>query len=162
MSFVCPQCGSVHSELLALGSIAPDYWLSLSEGQRARGKIDSDLCASGDGHFFIRCVLQLPLIGGPVGVFEFGPWSSLSEDNFWRYEGAYDDPAQGGLGAMFGWLSNELRGFPESLHLAGEVIPRTEKLRPTIILKPSDHPLYKAQQEGILFERALELVHDYL
>lgn len=162
MSFVCPQCGSTHNELLALGSIAPDYWLLLTEDQRAKGKIDSDLCASGDGHFFVRCVLQLPLIGGPASVFEFGPWASLSEANFWRYEEAYDDPLQGGLGAMFGWLSNELSGFPNSLHLASEVILRTDKLRPTIILQPSDHPLYKAQKEGIMFEHALELVHEYL
>ena len=162
MSFVCSICGERHDGLQAIGYVKPQHWLDLSADQQARGKIDSDLCATVDGHFFVRAVLEVPIIGGPEPTLEFGPWTSLSEANFWRYVDTYSDPDQSKIGDMFGWLSNELRGFPGSLNVSSKVQPRDNNQRPLIVVDPGDHPLALAQRQGISFERALKIAHDYL
>lgn len=162
MSFVCSICGQQHEGLQAIAYFKPQYWLELSPEEQALGKIDSDLCASGDGHFFVRAVLEIPIVDGPISTLEFGPWSSLSEPNFWRYVETYNDPDQSKIGDMFGWLSNEVRGFSGSLNVSGRVLPRDNNQRPVFIVDPGDHPLAVAQSKGISFEQALKIAHDYL
>lgn len=159
MSFVCSVCGETHDGLPALTLKRPDYWLTLTPEQQAEGKADDGLCVTPDGHFFVRCVLVIPLLDGPERTLEFGPWSSLSEDNFWRYVGTFKDPDQSELGDMSGWLSNEVRGFPGSLNLKCRVCPQDNDQRPLVQLEPTDHPLAVAQREGISFARALKLTH---
>ncbi len=60
---------------------------------------------------------------------------------------------------MFGFLSNELRGFPGSLGLKLNVHPRDDRQRPWLELEPTDHPLAVAQREGIAFEKVLSIIH---
>jgi hypothetical protein len=159
MSFVCSVCGEEHDGLPALALGKPDYWLSLTPGQQEQGKIDANLCATFDDHYFVRGVLVIPITDGPEPTIEFGPWSSLSADNFKRYVATFEDEDQSKLGEMFGWLSNELYGFPGSLNLKCHVLPQDSNQRPLIELEPTDHPLALAQRNGISFERALQLVH---
>lgn len=157
--FVCSVCGEEHEGLPALGLHKPDYWLSLTPKQQKQGKIDSDICKTHDGHFFVRCVLVIPLLDGPEKTLEYGPWSSLSEDNFKRYVKTFRDNDQSKIGPMFGWFSNDLQAFPGSLNLKCQVWPQDNNQRPHIELEASDHPLSLAQRNGITFARALELVH---
>lgn len=158
--FICSVCGEEHEGLPALGLHKPDYWLSLTPEQQDQGKIDTDLCMTHDGHFFIRCVLEIPIVDGPEKTLEFGPWASLSGANFDRYIQTFADPDQSKLGSMFGWFSNNLRGFPGSLNLKCQIWPQDNKQRPLVELEPTDHPLSVAQRDGITFARALELVHE--
>jgi len=159
MSFVCSVCGETHDGLAAWALKRPDHWFVLTEEERAEGKCDDDLCVTPDGHYFVRCVLELPLINGPEETFEFGVWCSLSEPNFRRYVETYNDNDQSKLGPMFGYLSNEMKGFPNSFALKTDVHPQDDRRRPTVELEPTDHPLAVAQREGIAFEKVLEIVH---
>ena len=160
MSFVCSVCNSVHDGLPALGMRLPDYWRGLSEKERARGGCGSDLCRTSDGHFFVRAVLVLPMIDGPEASFEFGVWCSLSEVNFQRYSGSFDDNDQSKLGSMSSYLSNEIRHFPGSLSLRADLRPQDDRQRPLVELEPTDHPLAVAQHDGIRYQRVLEILHD--
>ncbi|MEQ1617459.1 MAG: DUF2199 domain-containing protein [Terricaulis sp.] len=162
MTFICSVCGGEHSELPALALFRPDHWLSFSPEQQLEGELTSDWCMTPDGHYFVRCSLLLPIDGAPDRTFAFGVWSSLSEDNFKHYVLAFNDKGQSKLGNMFGWLSNELPGdFAGSLHLKCQVWPQDDRQRPLIELEPTDHPLARAQREGISFEYAQRLAHEH-
>ena len=158
MAFVCSICGETHEGLAARVLHYPDPWLALSDEEREAGKISSDLCRTPKGEYFVRAVLELPLIGGPEPTIEFGVWGSLSETNFYRYVETYDDLDQSKLGAMFTYLSNELRGFPQSFALPGDLFPQ-DNGRPMLVLKDVDHPLATAQVAGVEFQKVLEIIH---
>jgi hypothetical protein len=159
MSYVCSVCGETHDDLGAWALDKPDTWLALSDEQRAQGHCGSDLCETPDGHFFVRGVLEVPLIGGPQPTFEFGVWGSVSGENFRRYVETFDHDDQSKLGPMFSYLSNELGGFPGSFALKASLHPQNNRKRPMMELEPTDHPLAVAQREGIAFEKVLEIIH---
>ena len=161
-SFVCSICGQTHQGLPAQTLMRPDPWLALTEEEKTKGACSDDLCYTPDRQYFIRCVLTLPLVGGPDPSFEFGLWSSLSEANFKRYYETFDDADQAKLGAMFGYLSNEIPGFEGSFALKVNVHPRNDRQRPWLELEPTDHPLSVAQRNGISFEKVLEIIHPEL
>jgi hypothetical protein len=113
--FQCKKCGNTHIGLPAFGFRRPaSYLLAVSGGGDIRES--DDLCIIGGSIFLVRAVLELP-IAGHAGKFEWGPWGSLSEENFHRYEGTFDDPQQSRLGPMFSYLDNDLPGYPGSLGL---------------------------------------------
>jgi hypothetical protein len=162
MSFVCSHCGKRHDdELPALAFMQPDYWLTLSNAQRAEGSLTADDCVTPDGHFFIRCSLELPIRDRAGQKLTFGVWSTLSEENYKRYADAFFDEDQSKLGSMFGWFSNEMGGnFRPTLNLKCHVKPQDHRQRPLIELEQSDHLLAVAQREGIWFAHVERLLHE--
>ena len=59
--------------------------------------------------------------------------------------------------AYFGWLSNSLPDYPETLSLKTSVHTRDLGLRPLIELEPTDHPLAVEQREGITMARVRQI-----
>jgi len=109
-------------------------------------------------------VLDLPL-RDREGVLSFGVWSSLSRDSFFRYLPTFEEENEGDrieMPPMFGWFSNSLPGYPETLNLKCTVHVRTGGLRPLIVLEETDHPLAIGQRQGIPFHEAVEYVHAHL
>jgi hypothetical protein len=162
--WTCPCCGNTHAGLFDLGCDAPDYWPDEkiirpnSEVRSATHILTEDFCILDDEHFFIRGVLELPIIGAAGERFGYGVWSSLSRKNFDLYVESFDDGGQGDLGPWFGWFSNRLAGYPDTLnHLKCKVTLRDGRLRPALELEPTDHPLALEQRSGITFDRLLEL-----
>lgn len=119
--------------------------------------LSEDFCVLHGEHFFVRCVLELPIIGCRGQSMGFGVWSTLSEKNFLRYVETFDSGDQDGLGPWFGWFSNRLKGFPDTFNLRCQVHPRAGRQRPWIELEPTDHPLARGQREGVTLDRVLEL-----
>jgi hypothetical protein len=74
----------------------------------------------------------------------------------------WDDPKRTEEPPYFGWLSNSIAGYPETLNLKTNVHTRSLDLRPTIELERTDHPLALEQHEGISAERLRELVELHL
>jgi hypothetical protein len=106
---------------------------------------------------FVRCVLPIPILGSGGQEFAYGVWSSLSEKNFRGYTATFDSGDQGRLGPWFGWFSNRLNGYPDTLHLKCQVHPRDGRVRPWIELEPTDHPLAVEQRNGITLDRLIEI-----
>ena len=76
MSYRCTTCGEVHEGLPDIGMGEPDYYWSVPEDERdQRVKLTSDTCVIDDGDFFIRRVLEIPVIDYPQ-TFGFGVWVS--------------------------------------------------------------------------------------
>lgn len=113
-----------------------------------------------DRDFFIRCLLLLP-IRNTDAKFGFGVWSSLSQENFTRYQKHYDED-MADWEPMFGYLSNRLPDYPDTLSLKLSVQPQKKGKRPELTLEPTEHPLAVDQRDGIALGRILEIVEPYI
>lgn len=119
--------------------------------------LSEDFCVLNAQHFFVRCVLELPILGSGGQSMGVGVWSTLSEKHFRRYVETFDSGEQDGLGPWFGWFSNRLTGYPDTLNLKCQVHPRAGRQRPWIELEPTEHPLSREQREGVTLDRVLEI-----
>ena len=159
MTWACSVCGEVHEGLPRdLAFDAPVYW---DGGRGPDDRIDSDLCRwtddDGNPAFFIRGLITLRVVDDDEDDFRFGLWSSLSEKSFERVLQLWDDPARVAEPAYFGWLSNSIPGYPETLSLPLDVYTRSLEYRPEFVLHEGEHPLVRDQREGITLARVREL-----
>jgi hypothetical protein len=158
VKWACSRCGAEHEGLpLDWAFPAPAYW----EGGRSAGDwLTDDLCRwsddSGAPTYFIRGVLPIA-VEGSTDVLAYGVWSSLSERSFERVTELWDDEALVDEPPYFGWLSNRLPGYPDTLRLQVAVVMRAVERRPALVLLPHDHPLVDEQLHGVSRERALEI-----
>jgi hypothetical protein len=152
LRYKCTSCDELHQGLPHLSYPAPEYWSDSLASETSF--LTDDLCSIANEDFFIHCLLEIPIQDTPE-VLTWGVWSSLARDNFKLYA----DGASAGLQtSMFGWFSNSLPSYPETLNLKCAVRPREAGLRPLIELEPTDHPLSLDQRQGITVERALEFL----
>jgi hypothetical protein len=105
-------------------------------------------------------MLRFP-IKGLDEDFGWGIWSSLSQTNFFRYQKHYNENMSG-WDSMFGYLSNRLPEYPDTLNLKLSVQPGAKGDRPTALLEPTDHPLSLDQRDGMSLELALKIAGPYL
>lgn len=161
--FQCARCDELHDGLMDLASFAPDHWPG-EESYSANALVASstnflseDFCIIEGRDYFVRCVLELPLIGSGGDRFGFGVWSTLSKKNFDTYVETFDAGATEGAGPWFGWLSNNLKTYPSTLNLKCQVHPQPRRQRPLIELESTDHPLSQEFRNGITYERLLEV-----
>jgi len=154
--FRCQTCGNWHDGLpLDYGYAAPRYW---SRDLRSRRDcfLNSDFCVLRDEHFFVRGLIEIPLLQGH-DVFHYGAWVSLGKKNFDRMRELWHDPKLLGEPPYFGWLSNSIDLYPETLNLKASVSSRLITQRPFITLEATDHPLAVEQRNGISIERVREM-----
>ena len=160
-------CGNVHTGLFDLGCDRPDFWpVENGESPNSEALISShfaseDFCVIDGESFFVRCVLQIPLIGLSSQVFGYGVWSTLSRSNYELYRDGFDGGAFDDGTVWTGWLSNRLSGYPDTVSLKVFVIPQSGHQRPLIELMDQDHPLVGEQREGITYDRLVEIYGFY-
>jgi hypothetical protein len=162
--WTCAVCGAVHEGTpLSWGFDAPIYWGWLADAERDSGYCDTDLCwftdDDGDLARFIRGTIELPVLdytGDDDQAFIIGVWVSLSEANFDFYRDLPDAGADDQSEPWFGWLSNRIPPYDDTLNLKTRVHLRGEGLRPCIEVQPSDHALSRDQHQGITLTRARE------
>ncbi|RPE36527.1 hypothetical protein EDD38_4902 [Kitasatospora cineracea] len=155
--FTCSCCGAHHAETpMNYSAAAPAVWDPGFEADRD-SMLSSDQCVIKGQHFFIRGLIEIPVIGS-ADVFSWGVWVSLSRDNFaraldrWNTEGRESEPP------YFGWLSTELTPYsPSTLNLKTNAHTRPLGERPFIELEPTDHPLAVEQRTGITRARVREI-----
>jgi hypothetical protein len=155
--FVCSVCGEAHEGADAWGYNQPQYWGQLTKDQRDASRITDDLCATGDGFFFVRAVLQLPLVDGPQREFDMAVWGTVSGVDFKRYIETFQEGRQAALGPLFSYLASDIRQFEGALNLEADLVPRDGGLRPLLRLRESDHPLARAQKHGIRLHDAIAI-----
>ena len=156
-SYKCSCCDKIHYGLPDVTYSAPAYYFMIPEEEREeRVALDTDLCIMDEEHFFVRCVLEIPILGQEQ-PFGFGIWSTLSEENFELYKDTFHDDVQSHLGPFFGWFSSNVVGFEETLNLPCDVDLRDHGDRPLVYLHDGDHPLVAAQRNGITVDQALGL-----
>jgi hypothetical protein len=141
--FRCHSCAAWHDELpLVFAFDEPIYEHTHAVTEDLRELLQ------GDPHYFIRGEIEIPIIGGDW--FRYVVWASLSAHS---YEAA---SRQRDAGPFFGWLSNQLPGYPDTLNLKTRVHLRAGA-RAAIELEPTQHPLAVEQREGITMERVEQI-----
>jgi len=162
--FVCRSCGETHRGIPELACGKPEQWPGDEDKQpnsaimTSKNVLTEDFCVLDGEHFFVRAVLYLPIKEFKKEKFGFGVWTTLSKKNFGIYVENFDRTDQGDLGPWFGWFSNRLEGYPDTLNLKCQVYPQFERLRPQIELEMTDHPLVLEQKEGVSINRVLEIL----
>ena len=162
--WTCRTCGDEHDGLFDLACGKPDPWpgsedkVPNTKALRSTHFLSEDFCILEGQHYFVRCVLDLPLKGTEGRSFGFGVWSTLSEKNFKLYLETFDSGQQGDLGPWFGWLSNRLKAYPDTLNLKCQVHPMPGRRRPWIEVMQADHALAVEQREGVTIDRLAEIL----
>jgi len=138
----------------------PDYYWQVPEDEvDKRIELTPDTCVIDDEDFFIRGVIEIPVLNYPE-TFGFGVWVSQKRENFYTYLDNYDSAE---IGPFFGWLSNRINYYEEeTLSLKTKAHFRRGDLRPSIEVEPTEHQLSLDQRNGIALEKAWEIVHHYL
>ncbi|MFJ5881692.1 DUF2199 domain-containing protein [Kitasatospora cineracea] len=157
LGFTCSCCGEHHAEIpMGYSTMAPDVWDPGFETD-ADSMLSSDQCIIKGQHFFVRGLIEIPVIGSE-DVFSWGVWVSLSRDNFaralevWNMEGRETEKP------YFGWLSTELALYSSStINLKTNAHTQPVGKRPLIELEPTDHPLAVEQRTGITRDRVREI-----
>jgi len=148
----CSCCGEEFTGLpLDLAFGPPVDWASLSEEVRQVSRSNDDFC---EVHYspdridrFIRCILPLP-VPRIASEFRFGVWMSVSERSWDIYWAGFDteDYSEDGC---FGYLMHEIPEYLGSHLLHADVWFRNNGQRPRVELQNADHPLVRAQRDGI-------------
>ena len=162
-SWACSRCGEVHEGLpLSWAFDAPIYWEWLEAAEReTRGFCNPDFCVmtddAGDTARFVRGTIEIPIIDRDETEesLVIGVWSSLSETSYTEVVEVQgrDDGTE--AGPWFGWLSNRIPVYPDTLNLKTRVHYR-QGLRPMIEVQPGEHPLAQ-DAVGITLARAVDL-----
>ncbi|WP_326794012.1 DUF2199 domain-containing protein (plasmid) [Streptomyces sp. NBC_00841] len=157
LGFTCSCCGNHHAELLmSYSTKAPDVWDPSFESD-PDSMLSSDQCVIKGQHFFIRGLIEIPVIGSQ-DVFSWGVWVSLSRDNFTRALEVWNTEGREAEKPYFGWLSTELALYSEgTTNLKTNAHTRPVGKRPFIELEPTDHPLAVEQRTGITQDRVREI-----
>lgn len=162
--FRCPACGQRHGGLPELNIEKPFEWRGGERQDASSPDIDprnyllEDFCVIDNRQFFIRAVAALPLLGGAGATLAFSLFVALSGADFDRYGETFDQTDQSGIGTLPGRIANRIGGFPETLDLACAVRPRTDGSRPLVFVDAPEHPLAKAQHDGITLDQALAIL----
>lgn len=152
----------MHTGLFDLAVTAPDIWTleEVYEPNRALRMDDNflseDFCVISGEYFFVRCVVLLPVLETEE-TFGFGVWSSLSKSNFIRYTEGFDSGSFADVEPWFGWFSNRLKYYPDTLNLPCEVHPMPGRKRPHLVVTDDNHPIAAHIRDGISPQVLLEI-----
>jgi len=170
MRWKCADCEEEHhGPCLDIGYSEPHYWGEKEKKQanksgafarlaRRRPKtfLTSDYCTIENNGYFVRGVIELPILGSDE-CFRWGVWGSLKQENFDKIMALEDDPKIVNLPPMFSWLSNELPEYGQTLNLKMYARYRDVTERPCFELEPCDHPLAQEYHQGITPERVRDI-----
>jgi hypothetical protein len=160
--FVCSCCGQRHDDQpMVYHAEAPIYW----SGRRlpfSRSRLSSDQCVIKGEAFFIRGLVEIPVVDAD-DVFAWGVWVSLSKETFVRADKLWQMPGREHEPPYSGLLSTELGLYsPWTVNLKSHVHTRPVGRRPLIELEPTDHPLAVEQRTGISMERVRQIAETIL
>ncbi len=160
MTYVCRECGARHDERpTSFIADLPAVVADLSDSERAaRVELSPEQCVLDHQHFFIRGNLDVPF-PGPEHSIRWTVWSTLSRENFDRASDLWNTTGRESEAAYFGWLSNQIPGYPASVNIKALVHTQAVGVRPTIEVVEEGHPLAHDQQAGVSLERAEQLIH---
>lgn len=159
--FCCSACGQTHSGSPSFAYAQPAFCFTVPEDERqSRIQSDADTCIIDDEYFFVRTILEIPIIGASE-PYTWGVWVSQSRESFERYLATYHRDQTGDR--SFGWLTVTIPGYVDNSgvsewdSLACDVEWAGPGQRPLLRLHDSDHQLVADQRFGISWERAIEL-----
>ena len=95
-----------------------------------------------------RCVLEIP-VHGLEQPFAFGCWGSLKRENFESYVDHFDAETVPSTAPWWSWLCNQLKPFADGNPVVCVMEPQPGGQRPRLWADDADHPLARAQEDGL-------------
>jgi len=134
MSFKCQICGEIHEDWPALTFDAPLGYSQLSnEDKNSIAELDSDFCIirhENQIDRFVRCTLTQKVNDHNDGL-DYGIWVSLSQKSFDDYKENFDN--ENHETGYFGYLSNNIPGYPSTLNIYLNVFTQKGNCRPIVV-----------------------------
>jgi len=164
--WACRSCDAAHRGMFDLACNHPDPWNGGSEYEPNsaldldRDFLSEDFCVIGSEHFLVRCVLEIP-VHSLADKFGFGCWSSLKREHFETYVDHFDGGTVPETGPWWGWLCNRLTPLTEDQPVGCWMFPQPGRQRPVLRVDDEDHPLARAQSEGISPEDLLRVYAEH-
>jgi hypothetical protein len=164
MKYKCSKCGQEHEGRPSIAFDSPDYYDSLNEeDKKSIATLSDDLCVirhEDQTDRFIRAVLHQK-VNDDCQTLDYGVWVSLSEKSFKDYVDNFDNEDHNAT--YFGFLSNNLTGYKNTLTLRTNVVLRG-KIRPEVIPHDDqfDNDFVRDYYEGIDKETADERINRVL
>ncbi|HYE43362.1 MAG TPA: DUF2199 domain-containing protein [Caulobacteraceae bacterium] len=130
---------------------APAFWLATPPGQREREwMLEGDFCRKGDEAWFVRGLLGLPLKGEQHRYLDIAVWVSVGREDYDRAREVQKTGQRGDLEEVYGFLATDISGYPGAVDLKAVLdFSAGRALQPLVLLEPTDHPLAKAQRDGM-------------
>ena len=153
----CPCCEKlVPSDQIELAFRRPDAIAALDEEEReAKCKYNDDIYIYQGKHFFIRCVLPLP-VHDTGRDYCLGVWIQVSENSFNKIWDLWDDESQSDEPPIRGLLANSVPLTEGSANAQVMVELTGPTSRPNVIVEDQNCSLYQEQTCGISIHRASE------
>jgi hypothetical protein len=160
MGYACKTCGQWHEEPpRTFGADLPAAVAQLAPLEvKVRVERGSDQCVLDSEHYFILGNLDIPIVGAK-DVMRWTVWTTLSQSNFERSAALWHAEGREKEAPYFGWLSNQIPGYPASINIKTLVHTQPVGVRPLIQVTEPGHQLTIDQQRGITDERADALAH---
>jgi len=161
ISFKCSKCEKIHEGIPIINFKAPLHYYSIKESERAdRVKFNSDTCVIDKNAFYVKGVLELPIIGLEEKL-SFNVWVDVSKENFLLYFKFPESENISFQSPIFGWFACEIDGFEECLNLKSKLLFQYTGLKPSVLLEPTQHPLSRAFYGGMSIEKTIEIIEFY-
>ncbi|HWY70709.1 MAG TPA: DUF2199 domain-containing protein [Terriglobales bacterium] len=159
--FYCSNCKEFHPGLpFSFGTDSPDNYAEIDESDRPqRAVLSSDQCIIDEREFYIRGIVEVPIIGF-ADNFLWGLWVNVWPNDFERIHANWETPGREELiGPFKGRLANGLRDIyqPSLANLKCTIRIQPIHQRPTIFIDEPSHPLAIEQRNGITLERVQHL-----
>lgn len=176
LQWKCNSCEEWHTgPCLDVTYDSPFYWskeheeanrrealiTDFSQERRSGTFLNEDYCAIDDKDFFVRGIIQLPIIG-TLESFRWGVWGSVSRENFGTLLRTHDDPKRDELPAMFSWLSTQIPQYEDTLNLKMYAHIQNPDWRPFFELELTGHLLSQEYHKGITPQRVKDLMSECL
>lgn len=160
MSYICHQCGQSHEGIpLSFAADFPDQYANMSSEDRDnRSIIGSDQCIIDSEAFYIRGLLEIPVVDTGE-KFLWGLWASVREEIFDELSDSWEKQGRENFHGPFkARLSNKLAVYPNTFKLKMTIRVQPVGTRPLFFIDEDDHPLAIAQRVGMSAHETHELV----
>lgn len=144
---------------LSTGSVytdcsAPFYVTEIEPWEREeRCRLTAEECIMDDQYYYVHGSLTVPYRNGR-GQVSWDVWVLINPEHVLHgtKKDVHSKPEQ-----VKGRLSSAIPGYPDTLALPVQVTFHAKSATPEISLGETEHPLYEEQEQGITFQRWLEL-----
>ena len=153
----CKACGKSHAGVdFTCERDCPDTYADLDEDECYwRAVIGSDQCVIDSECFFVKGILEIPIIGNDE-PFTWGVWVSVDQETFNEISSIWELENQEEHGPYSGRLANNLPLYSETLDLRIRLITQPPGMRPLIVVDEAHHILGMQQKTGITQDEAVE------
>lgn len=154
--YKCATCGKEHDGAPSFSFSEPAQFnrnAGILKKLFKKNYLDIDLCVS-ENSYYIRVILEIPIINTDE-KFTWGVWVSQSKENFDYYKKHFTEDNSGR--ESFGWFSNILPYYQNTLNLKTNVKFQRQGVRPKIDIEKTEHELSKDFYNGISEEKAIKI-----